>query len=206
MVKISEPVYEVHITVNTDDIAQFKSDCVAVGVKPILLDLQSRSGDQVQQEVMTSSTFRSVNGYRQEVARITQALFSRGYQIARVKVETSPTHPEVPTSINGLSVTGNHYFESHLRILACDKTRSELAQLCAEHQAHLSRNLLKPVAEQYQIMATLRTYTGVYEDFHRQVQTFQSALIGAGYEVDKVEVEYALFDSNKDHDRSWLEA
>ena len=39
--------YEIHITVNTNDVEKFKSDCHSIGVKPIVIETHSINWDCV---------------------------------------------------------------------------------------------------------------------------------------------------------------
>jgi hypothetical protein len=60
--------HEIHVTVRNADIAAFRAFCAAHSLKPIVLDLQDRTGTTVIQDVMTSERIYSgmipVNAYK----------------------------------------------------------------------------------------------------------------------------------------------
>lgn len=204
--KLSQ-TYEIHITVRckTEDIDKFKSDCVAIGVKPIVLDLQSNSGASVMQDVMTSSKYIGESPLI-ALSVVEQNLYSLGYEILRKKLETTPYNLAVPTVLNGDKVGPDCYFESHLQIETTPDRLLELQSICQTNDVHLSRNIFKEMGMNIIIMATLRKYDGWIEQFSHEVDKFYIALLKSGFYAKKIEVEYAIYDSNVHHDKEWVES
>lgn len=205
--QILSQTYEIHITIRckTEDIDKFKSDCVAIGVKPIVLDLQSNGGASVMQDVMTSSKYVGETPLI-ALSVVEQKLYSFGYEILRKKLETTPYNLAVPTVSNELKVGMDCYFESHLQIETTPDRLLELRRICQTNDVHLSRNIFKEIGANIIIMATLRKYDGWIEQFSREVEKFYVALLKSGFYAKKIEVEYAIYDSNVHHDREWVEA
>lgn len=199
--------YETHITVEcpTWAIPQFKKDCEAIGVKPIVLDLQSNAGESVMQDVMTSSKYVG-DEPMVYLANIEQKLALFGYNVLRRKLETTPWHPSVPTEANGRKVPRDCYFEAHLQIETVPERLPELRKICLSKGIHLSRNVFKNNEFTVIVMATLRKYRRTIEWFTLAVAEFDIALKEADFWPKKIETEYAVYDSNVHHDKKWVEA
>jgi hypothetical protein len=197
-------MYELHLTVNTKNIEDFKKVCNKLNVKPIVIDLQDKTGNTVFHDVMTSSKY---NGYdiEEELIRIKNGLKENNFDTIRVKIETSPFHKSVPNKDNKLAVLSNNYFESHIRVLTTKERIEELRKLCY-NKAHVSKNLFKRVEDGVQILLTIRRDIGVYEDFKIKVDEVVKLLNINKFTTDKIEVEYVLYDSNKSHDSKWIES
>lgn len=198
-------VYEVHITVATDNISRFRSDCEHLGVKPIVLDLQNLRGDGIMTDVMTSGKYKGADPIKNGWA-LAAHLKSLGYQVHRIKVEATPWCSLVPTQINQLIVADSNYFESHVKIATRECSLPALRSVCKTAGAHLSRNVFSEAKEGVFILATLRKHEGFLEDFQANVASFITVLEEHGYGVVKAEVEFAIYDSNVNHDLSWISA
>ncbi len=194
-------MFEIHVTVNTKDIGSFKKICKDIGVKPIILDLQDKTGDTVFYDMMTSSTC-SDDPYV-EAVRIKSELVKFGFNPIRLKIESSPSYVNVPNKDNKLQILKGNYFESHIRVITIGDRISELRKLCSD-KAHVSRNIFKRTENGIQILLTIRNNVGVYEDFKTRVDETVALLHGNNFKTDKVEVEFVLFDSNKNHDSKWI--
>src|SRR5574343_260552 len=108
--------YEIHVTVQTKEVERFQDVCKKLGVKPIILDLQNKSGD-VLCEVMTSSTIstydRTVVEAKAAMVGICVLLTKAGFEVIRSKIETVPWHPLAPKEHGGkIHFEGSH-FETH---------------------------------------------------------------------------------------------
>jgi len=192
--------YEIHITVLTDDVIQFKLDCEKIGVKPIVIETQNK--DKFEYQVMTSSKYKAIVNVEQEYGfkadEITNKLLNKGYKIIRQKVEKSPDKIKSPNFI---------YYESHLRlkIPKSDLTLLEIvAKVCNEYNFHLSKNIFKSDDEFIYQMITYRNYNQEYYDFINHVVNAKSFLDYSNIFCDKVETEEAIFDSNIHVDNNWL--
>jgi hypothetical protein len=191
--KANYPVpYEFHVTVRTKEIERFKATCAAVGVKPIVLDLQNQDGESVMHDVMTSSTFIGDNpGALHEMERIAVGLTEANFEVTRKKIETVPWHPAAPD----VSAVGEApempkdcYFETHFGVICTPVRRGELQRIAKQLDAHLSRNIFKKLATA----------------FKKRVDDIDATLKEMGFDVDKVIVEFSVYDTKVHHDASWL--
>lgn len=198
--------YELHVTVENADKGKFKQTCSELGVKPIILDLQDKDGVGILEDVMTSSIFKGDDeGCQDELSRISSGLTRAGFKVVREKIETSPSHPSVPTTANGLEVPEGCYFESHLNVVCNDMSKGVLQQLAHKFNYHLSRNIFKALDNGfYKIMLTYRDYYNKYEQFKEHLDHSVSEIKGSGFDIDKVIVEYAIHDTKVSHDNRWI--
>ena len=201
--------YEIHITVKTETsrIPEFKDDCKEIGVKPIVLSLQTTQTQHIMQDVMTSSVFLGDNSsaYNTAVA-IGKELTACGYDVVRTKIETVPWHPAAPTMV-GDEMPKDCYFESHVAVRTSVFRRDRLAELAIKHNAHMSKNVFKIVDDSNFIqMMTIRWYSGIYADFDRTIDIFIANLNDEGFELEKKIVEFSVYDTKVNHDAAWLQA
>lgn len=199
--------YEIHVTVRSSEIEAFKIACLAANVKPILLNLQNCNGITVMQELMTSSIFMGNNSsVYAEMQRISNTLQSHNFTILREKIETVPWHPAAPSSKHSEpKMPLNCYFESHLVIVTAEADLPKLRELVTQHDCHLSNNVFKRIdSEHFKIMSTYRKYDGSFEDFKNSVEMIKKSIVSAGFEVEKIIVEFSVYDSRVSHDTSWL--
>lgn len=209
--KANYPVpYEFHITVRTKEIERFKGVCAALGVKPIVLDLQNQQGESMMHDVMTSSTFIGDNpGALHEMERIATGLSEADFDVVRKKIETVPWHPAAPDASEvdeaDQEMPKDCYFESHFGVVCTDARRNELHGIAKALDAHLSRNIFKKLdGENFKIMLTARSYEGSATAFKKRVESIEATLKEAAFDVDKVIVEFSVYDTRVNHDASWL--
>lgn len=203
--------YEIHVTVEAPkNLEWFKSTCEEIGVKPIIIDLE-KNGDLIMSDVMTSSVHFGNNATALlESERIVRALMHGNdilqYNVLRTKIETVPWHPAAPSKTNGVKMKEGNYFESHLRIVTTEDRRPQLENIATSWNAHLSRNFFKKISEnEYIIMMTLRDYNTTSEEFKTTVDNLKYNLINLyNFEVDKIEIEFAIYDTNVTHDIDWI--
>lgn len=199
--------YEMHITVKatSDRIPQFQQVCKDIGVKPIVLALQTTQDTFVMQDIMTSSVFLGDNASAyNEAMRISGELSSHNFDVVRVKVETVPWHPAAPRFV-GDPMPKDCYFESHVAVRTSSDRQGELADMARTHNAHLSKNIFKIIDEtNFVQMMTLRWYEGIYGDFDQMVDSFIKDLAAHGFELDKKIVEFSVYDTKVSHDAAWL--
>lgn len=202
----SGPVpYEIHVTVEEAEVDSFRGACASIGVKPLFLALQLASGGTVR-DVMTSSVHRGDDlSARAEASRIAERLASAGFKVARTKIETVPWHPEAPSWERREHSSPGRYFEAHLAVTCRPCDRSFLASLAAENGLHLSKNVLKDTGDGAGIvMATARSYETTHEDFREMAERCREAITGAGFSVEKLIVEYAIYDDREVMDDAWI--
>lgn len=190
-------MFEIHLTVQTNDVEKFREDCKRANVKPVVIELQNRqTAETVQMDVMTSSKFKGGHSGR-EVVKLAQKFGEMGYNVLRKKIEIDPGFYGIR------EVSGNKYFESHVRILINKNSEGKLRSLCEKNDFHLSRNIFKKAdGENYFIMATLRMYDATVEKFKAKIADFLYNI--RDFKYDKIEVECCVYDSNIKHDHSWI--
>lgn len=217
--------YEIHVTVDTSenffecDIDGFKSKCQEIDVKPIILDLEMKEG--TLKDVMTSSKHFGDNRTAYEEANcIANKLTSFGYKVVRNKIETVPWHPAAPTFKTGEPIPNGCYFESHIGVVISPDEKEALQEFvqglndrCTEAgrieiggTCKLSQNFFKKSKDgsKFVNMLTYRDNMTCREDFEHGVEAIKWSLDKCGFEFEKVEVEYALYDTNVNHDSKWI--
>lgn len=216
--------------INIDD---FKSICSEIGVKPIVLDLEINSGSPIK-DVMTSSKHIGDNrSAYDECIRISEFLSESGLKVLRKKIETVPWHPAAPKTGNG-HLANNWYFESHIGVTILPHQKQKLNILSTffnnsyilgnspEFQTinrlkgfnpislsgttNLSQNFFKKSNDgsKYVNMLTYRCHKGNYPNFQKEVEDIKLYLKSNGFEFEKVEIEFAIYDSNVNHDLAWI--
>lgn len=217
--------YEIHVTVDTESfvytggLEDFKSDCNEIGVKPIVLDLEMKEG--TLKDVMTSSKHFGDNRTAYEEAnRIANKLTSFGYKVVRNKIETVPWHPAAPTFSNGEPIPNGCYFESHIGVVITPEQKQDLQKFVEELNngctkagrielggtCKLSQNFFKKSKDgsKFVNMLTYRDNMTCREDFEHDVDAIKWSLEKCDFYFEKVEVEYALYDTNVNHDSKWI--
>jgi NTP pyrophosphatase (non-canonical NTP hydrolase) len=218
--------YEIHVTVDVESysiinygLEDFKSDCIEIGVKPIVLDLEMKEG--TLKDVMTSSKHFGDNRTAYEEAnRIANKLTSFGYKVVRNKIETVPWHPAAPTFKTGEPIPNGCYFESHIGVVISPDEKEALQEFvqglndrCTEAgrieiggTCKLSQNFFKKSKDgsKFVNMLTYRDNMTCREDFEHGVEAIKWSLDKCGFDFEKVEVEYALYDTNVNHDSKWI--
>lgn len=218
--------YEIHVTVNTDFISmreftneQFKEDCLEIGVKPIVLDLEMKEG--TLKDVMTSSKhFGDNRSAYEESLRIVNTLKGYGYKVVRNKIESVPWHPAAPTFNTGEPIPNGCYFESHIGVVITPDEKKELKKFvkglnnrCTEAgiielggTCKLSQNFFKKSKDgsKFVNMLTYRDNMTSRKSFENGVEAIKWSLNKCGFDFEKVEVEYAIYDTNVKHDSKWI--
>ena len=225
--------FEIHITVDLEKLLEtnftidnFREDCKSIEVKPIVLDLEMKEGSI--KDVMTSSKhFGDNRSAYEEANRITNKLTSFGYKVVRKKIETVPWHPAAPTFKTGEPIPNGCYFESHIGVTISPEEKPYLEGLVEELNAgffspsrgfsrpsqielggtcKLSQNFFKKSKDgsKFVNMLTYRDNMTCKEDFERDVELIKFLLNEDKFGFEKVEVEYALYDTNVNHDSKWI--
>jgi hypothetical protein len=192
-------MFELHITVNTNNVEQFKSDCKTINCKPIVIEVQNNN--YLSQQVMTSSKYNHFD-YEVEILSIKNKLMSLGYEIKRIKVE-------VPPDFIHLFHLDVKYYESHLRVSTPRHQLAVLKEKAKEYSWHPSRNIFKYMDNDmvYQML----TYRSIPHDpdskysFYHQINNFPKELKAMGFNYDKIEIEACILDTNEELDKQWLE-
>lgn len=183
-------LFEIHITIESNNIEQFKLDCKNLNVKPILIDTIK---DTTQ--LMSSSKHNSAN-YKLVLDNLTNEFKSLGYNILRKKVEKFPNKTKDKDFI---------YYESHLRLkLPKQFNNSNLLNECNKLNFHVSKNLFKTSNEFDYQMITYRNYNLSFNKFNQQINKMKRFLTKENIDFDKIEIEECIFDSNEKIDKNWL--
>ena len=211
--------FEIHVTVEADSflesISEFKEDCKNIGVKPIVIDLEINDGSIIK-DVMTSSKFFGDNrGAYEESERIVRELKCMGYKVVRNKIESVPWHPSAPVISNGKEIPNGCYFESHIGVIINNGEKKSLNYFVNDFlmndvelsgTAKLSQNFFKKSNDgsKFVNMLTYRSNNCGRATFQLEVETIKSLLEEYCYDYEKVEVEYAVYDTNVTHDAKWI--
>lgn len=194
--------YEIHITVkvdanNIEEVNRFKRNAERLGTKGIVLNAFPLM------EVMTSSRFQGdQNEALKELTRQAVILSGLGYEILRSKVETDLANPACLTPLP------NQYFEAHIEVLLDDSDMKNLKELREGFDFYLSSNVDKPQQNGKTVhIITVRQYHTFPHMFAQRIAAFTRVLQVEGFTLPSpVENEFALYDTNPEHDTPWFEA
>ena len=223
--------FEIHVTITPEDsydftIDEFKEDCSLVGVKPIVIDLEINDGS-ILKDVMTSSKhFGDNRSAYEESERIVSELRNTGYKVLRNKIESVPWHPAAPVISTGKEIPNGCYFESHIGVTIYPGQKDELNEFVKNIEdkyainfsgvgdpltslsgtAKLSQNFFKKSKDgsKFVNMLTYRSNKCGSPKFKLEVEGIKHLLQEEGFEFEKVEVEYAVYDTNVTHDAKWI--
>ena len=232
--------FEIHVTVEVDlpigdgdvitdwygSISEFKEDCIEIGVKPIVIDLEINDGS-ILKDVMTSSKhFGDNRSAYEESERIVSELRNTGYKVLRNKIESVPWHPAAPVISTGKEIPNGCYFESHIGVTIYPGQKDELNEFVKNIEdkyainfsgvgdpltslsgtAKLSQNFFKKSKDgsKFVNMLTYRSNICGSPKFKLEVEGIKNLLGEEGFEFEKVEVEYAVYDTNVTHDAKWI--
>lgn len=223
--------FEIHITVDMSRIVDgdgdsirgrklfvddFKKQCQYLGVKPIVIELQLENG--TLEDVMTSSKhFGDNRSAYEESERIANKLIKLGYRVVRKKIETVPWHSAAPIIDGILPIPNGCYFESHIGVVITPDEKQELNNFVEALNtgledtgvggvAKLSQNFFKKSNDgsKFINMLTYRNNVCGYNTFKDEVEMIKESLTSSEFIYEKVEVEYAIYDTNVTHDDVWL--
>lgn len=228
--------FEIHVTVDATemndpimcdskrfDLELFKDACVEIGVKPIVINLEI-NGESDMEDVMTSSKhFGDNRSAYEESERISNELSRYGFKVVRKKIETVPWHPGAPTFCTGEEIPNGCYFESHIGVIITPERKEDLQEFveglnqnCTAAgrvelggTAKLSRNYFKKMEDgKFINMITYRNNMTSNKKFQDEVKQIENSLKhwANNFEYEKVEVEYAIYDTNVTHDLAWIES
>lgn len=196
--------YEIHITVKGEDIDvdKFKRDCADIYVKPLVVQL--RDG-QIPNDVMTSCAVKC-SPLRLKAVCTTQFvhLAARGWHPTRCKIECTPWHNAI-ADVSPADFKPWQYFESHIPVeVSVHDDVGCLRQLCRLLDMHMSANAFKTNDAFRTIMVTYRSTDHAADQFKREVAYRVGMIQEALYRAKSPVIEFALFDSNRQHDNVWL--
>lgn len=205
--------YEIHLTIPYDamesDHAALQQLCTQLNVKLISLELNSISSDGVLQDVMTSSVHHGDNKSAYLYAQsVKSSIEAAGFDVTRVKIETVPWHPAVPTP--GEPFDDGCYLEAHIPVILSDLSqypalKKDIEALEDKH-LHLSRNRMKKTKDGSTTTCVMITYrrNDVYRDEFASLLKQYVEQLSLTWTVLPHHTEYAIFDTNVAHDQSWI--
>lgn len=177
--------FESHITIEVTsevDVEKFKKICEELKVKHIIINL----GSDTPKQVMTSHTFRSttLKSAIEVVKEQSNTLQVVGFKVLREKLEAEP---RCVTEL-GLPY---HYAETHL-LFETSKLVGKVLPACI----HKSSNEFK---EGFTFL-TYRTTKDIDSELLELFKEFPFLSLFS----NKLEIEYAVYDSNEDLDAKWM--
>lgn len=212
--------FEIHITISTDDefiVDDFKKKCSIIEVKPIVLDLEINDGSTIKDVMTSSKHFGDNKSAYLECERIAYELGLHGYKVVRKKIETVPWHMQSPYILTiNKEIPNGCYFESHISVVIKPEEKYKLSEFVKylvqtstiplSGTAKLSQNFFKKSKDgnAFVNMLTYRSNKCGYDNFKLEVENIKSNLQASGFEFEKVEVEYAIYDTNINHDSKWI--
>ena len=210
--------FEIHVTVESPkDIDKFKQACSLIEVKPIVIDLEINDGSIIKDVMTSSKHFGDNRTAYDESKRICKELELQGFKVLRNKIESVPWHPAAPVISTGKEIPNGCYFESHLGVVIKPGEKERLNEfvkytLTDSHlielsgTAKLSQNFFKKSKDgsAFINMLTYRSNMCGSPKFKLEVEGIKHLLKEEGFEFEKVEVEYAVYDTNVTHDAKWI--
>lgn len=224
--------FEIHVTVDMERIVDgdgdsangkklffedFKKQCLSIGVKPIVIDLEINDGSIIKDVMTSSKHFGDNRTAYEESIRIVSELGKRGYKVVRNKIESVPWHPAAPVISTGKDIPNGCYFESHIGVTIYPFQKDELNEFVKSTltngrliglsgNSKLSQNFFKKSKDgsKFVNMLTYRSNKCGSPKFKLEVEGIKHLLREEGFEFEKVEVEYAVYDTNVNHDSKWI--
>jgi hypothetical protein len=193
---------------------KFKDVCSKIGVKPIVIDLEINDGSIIKDVMTSSKHFGDNRSAYEESKRICDDLKRHGYKVLRNKIESVPWHPAAPVISTGKEIPNGCYFEAHIGVTIYPGQKSELndfvksltSLIDLSGTAKLSQNFFKKSKDgsKFVNMLTYRSNICGSPKFKLEVEGIKHLLVEEGFEFEKVEVEYAVYDTNVTHDAKWI--
>lgn len=205
--------FEIHVTVDASDvdIDTFRSKCESLSVKPIVLDLELNNYTTIKDVMTSSKHFGDNRSAYDESMRIVSSLIDAGYKVVRNKIETVPWHMKAPITLDKMEIVDGCYFESHIGILIkpSEKERLNILVNNITHLsgiARLSRNFFKKSEYNGSFinMLTYRSNKCGSIQFKSEVENIKNLLTTNNFSFEKVEIEFAIYDTNITHDLKWI--
>lgn len=196
--------HELHVTVAPhSDSELFVSACADLDVKAHIIYNELPDGE-IMVDYLTGSEMNGRSGEAfKELGRIASGLQIAGLEVVREKIETTPWHPASPkTSLD--QMRPGTYFECHFTLPDLPTMHGYkpfewggVPFLLSTTDSKRQKGLL---------FATMRHYISTAGTFVEGVNSIHNALEVQLGEVKVPTVEYALYDSNPDHDKDWVNA
>ncbi|MGW7818151.1 hypothetical protein ACWGLF_08475 [Streptomyces puniciscabiei] len=199
-------LYETHVTVRCTGPAEterLRGWADAAGLK--LTHIVLARGRMRDQPMLTLAGSASYAEQSARAAGTVAALRSAGFTPVRVKTESVPWAPEVPSGPCSGGRSAGQYFEHHVKLLLDAGT--DLAGLTARvvpHGAHLSWNARRVRGDGRHERFVTQRCRGVRDAEAEAALRLLLAELD-GLEVLGVEREFVLYDSDESVDEGWIE-
>lgn len=157
---------------------------------------------------MTASYHRgALTSVKQEAYKLAREFELVGFAVARVKIEAMVNNRDVPVSDKQAQVLPTtNYFEFHVKVTLAPSDIEMLAQLCLDHDAHLSLNAFKYGQHgQQQRFITMRMYGVGLHTARLRFNNLLAVLRAKKLKLSQPQQEYSIFDSNINLDAGWFE-
>jgi hypothetical protein len=131
-------------------------------------------------------------------------LFDNNIHVVRVKVEKLITLDPDAVDEEYSNVTGDNYYEAHIKIgksIPDPSTYASLARICLKYGAQL---LFNPYSPKMAPVTTMRMYDTDLCTFKVQHEALVADLEVADFLLIKQHIEYGVYDSNVYTDEGWL--
>ena len=196
--------FEFHITVSGDEAAAAGLAAWAGqrGVK--FTHIVLARGETVSQPMLTVRSKGTTEAVLAEAEAMAGELAAAGFEVTRVKLESSPFARGVPATAG--QAVRDRYFEHHIKLLLPPGLdEAALAELVTPHCAHLSRNARRVREDGHAERFVTQRCHGVGTDVAvAELDRLVEALRAAGHELVGVEREYVVHDSSPAVDAGWI--
>jgi len=199
--------FEAHITVKADNLVlrqEFTKICQKLKVKCVFIELPK---GVTRSQLMTASYHHgTLKDVVQQINQIAQNIFNAGFEITRIKIEAMVSNQDIPISdIEAQKLPQSNYFEFHVKaILSANQNLDILRKYCFQHNAHLSQNALKKLADgKQQRFITMRVYGLGYKAAQKRFDNLILLLKNKAFKLSQQQREYTVYDSNLNLDAGW---
>lgn len=201
--------FEAHLTVRADDatsLAALERHAAAQELKFTHIRLaRGRVRDQPMLTARYSGDFAAV---RDSVAELAARLTGAGFPLCRTKIESTPWTTGVPaTDAEARALGPGYYFEHHVKlVLAPDTDPAALTAIAVAHAAHLSANARRVRADgRAERFVTQRCRAVGDPVAVARLRDLLADLSERNYEIQSVEREFVVFDSDESIDAGWID-
>ena len=176
-------LYQIHVSVHPhSSFSGFLKACKEIGVEGIIM--KNHGIGEVKWDLFTSSTVKQQ--FFDEMNSIADQLTDKGFKVVRKKVETVPWNPLIESFPNGYWET--HYHHPRLPYLTFGSLVSPMAsEIGVSSKRDNSKSFITLRSNDLEVHNKMKPI--LEERFPNSVKAI---------------TEYALFDSNRGHDDSWI--
>lgn len=203
--------YEVHILIApyqekmmTDkfDVLKEKVKDSGLSIHPKKMSTATSTGENKRQPMITFTVVNQTEENVKNTTDLVEAIMTSdalGFKVPRIKIEQllSRNH-------SGLTVSGDKYFESHVKIgdkIPDKENYKNIATICLKYGAQLVVNSYSTIIAP---VTTFRKYDLSFDEFIGLHDQLIDDLKNAGFQPYKIHIEMGIVDTNVYTDRGWL--